>query len=384
MKQVMICLALFITIQKSFTQERPYVQFNYILPESYQTAYEADRLLVYNEEKKICVIIYSPYKAGNNIAENFMQLWNTPQKNIEGYYAGEVYKRNSTKVNGYQMMSGEFEGESNGRLFKKTIQLYQDENSCNAVIVFADKETNEQLQSFWKSLQIIIPKAIPLSPLERSYNWYKALRGPDGSTASIQTFQSQTAINFTGFTAASQTHLQKLGDSLFYLRELPDLQMLFIGQTAFTDAAAMNIGLLPAIKQVQSIDQGFAIPITNAGFTGMSRAGTIEIIDLRAVDIPGATDASLAQLARLTRLRKLILSRATAVTINGIEQLIPLKQLQELNLSYSSVSDADVPRLIAVIQQLPALRLLFLQTSGITESGASQIRQTFPLLTFYR
>lgn len=266
---------------------------------------------------------------------------------------------------------------------KKTIQLYQDENSCNAVIVFADKETNEQLQSFWKSLQII-PKAIPLTPLERSFNWYKALRGPDGSTASIQTYQSQTAINFTGFTVASQTHLQKLGDSLFHLRELPNLQMLLIGQTAFTDAAAMNIGLLPAIKQVQSIDQGFAIPITNSGFTGMSRAGTIEIIDLRAVDIPGATDASMAQLARLTRLRKLIVSRATAVTINGIENLSQLKQLQELNLSYSSISDADVPRLIAVIQQLPALRLLFLQTTGITESGASQIRQTFPLLTFYR
>lgn len=146
----------------------------------------------------------------------------------------------------------------------------------------------------------------------------------------------------------------------------------------------MNIGLLPAIKQVLSIDQGFAIPITNAGFVGMSRAGTLEIIDLRAVDIPGATDASLAQLSRLTRLRKLIVSRATAVTINGIEQLTPLKQLQELNLSYCSVSDTDIPRLTAVIQQLPALRTLFLQTTGITEAGATQLRQAFPALTLYR
>ncbi|WP_462255021.1 hypothetical protein [Ferruginibacter sp.] len=383
MKQVMICLALLLSIQKSFTQERPYVQFNYIIPDSYETAYEADRILVYNQERKICLIIYSPYKAGSNIDENFMQLWNTPQKNIEGYFAGEMNRRNITKVNGYQMMSGAFEGESNGQLFKKTLQLYQHGNSCNAVIACADRETNEQLQSFWKSLQII-PKEIPLSPLERSYYWYTALRGPDASNSSIQTYQAQTAINFTGFNAASQTHLQSLGDSLFYLRELPNLQTIYIGQTRFNDAAAMNIGLLPAIKQVQSIDQGLAVPVTNAGFAGMSRAGTLEIIDLRTVDIPGATDASMAQLSRLTRLRKLIVSRATAVTINGIEQLTPLKQLQELNLSYCSVSDVDIPRLIAVIQQLPALRTLFLQTTGITEAGATQLRQAFPTLTFYR
>lgn len=383
MKQVVICMALFIILQKGFPQERPYVQFNYTLPESYETAYEADRLLVYNREKMICVIIYSPYKASSNIAENFLQLWNTPQKNIEGYFAGEVYKRNTAKVNGYQMMSGELEGELNGQLFKKTIQLYQDGNSCNAVMAFADKETNEQLQSFWKSLQII-PKETPLTPLERSYNWYTALRGPDASNSSIETYRLQTTINFTGFNAASQGHLQTLGDSLFYLRELPNLQTIFIGQTRCTDAAAMNIGLLPAIKQVQSIDQGLAIPITNAGFVGMSRASTLEIIDLRAVDIPGATDASMAQLSRLTGLRKLIVSRATAVTINGIEQLTSLKQLQELNLSYCSVSDADIPRLIAVIQQLTALRTLFLQTTGITEAGATQLRQAFPALIFYR
>jgi len=57
MKQVVICLALFFTIQIGFTQERPYVQFNYVIPDSYETAYEADRILVYNQERKICVTI---------------------------------------------------------------------------------------------------------------------------------------------------------------------------------------------------------------------------------------------------------------------------------------------------------------------------------------
>ncbi|MBX9784120.1 MAG: hypothetical protein K2X48_12595 [Chitinophagaceae bacterium] len=383
MKHVVLCLALILTIQKGFTQERPYVQFNYTLPESYEIVYAADRLLVYNEEKKICVIIYAPFKGGSNIGENFMQLWNTPQKSIEGYFAGEVYKRNSLKVNGYQMMSGEFEGEANGRQFKKTLQLYQDGNRCNAVIAFVDQETNEQLQSFWKSLEII-PKAIPLSMLERSYNWYTALRGPDASNSSIQIYQSQTAINFTGFNAASQNHLQRLGDSLFYLRELPNLQMIFIGQTRFNDAAAINIGTFRAIKHVQAIDQGFAIPLTNAGLQGLSNANNLEVIDLRSADIPGVTDAGMAYLSKLTKLTKLIISRAPAVTINGIEQLTTLKQLRELNLSFCTLSDTDIPRLTAVIQQLPSLRLLFIQTTNVTEGGASLLRQTFPSLTVYR
>jgi hypothetical protein len=355
-------MVLITTILKSIAQERPYVQFNYTLPESFAMSYENDRLLVFNEENKVCVIIYSPYKAGNNIGDDFMQLWNTPQKNIEGYLSGEVNKKSNAKINGYQLMSGDFEGESNGQTFIKTLKLYQDGNICNAVLGFADNQTNEQLQPFWKSLAII-PKAaaaVQLSPPERSYNWYRALRGPDASNSSIQTYQSQTAINFTGFNTPSQNHLQTLGDSLFYLRELPNLQMLFIGQTRFTDAAAINIGTLKAIKHVQSMDQGFPIPLTNAGLQGLGNATALEVLNLQAVEFAGITDAGMAHLARLTNLKILTLSRATGITISGIEQLVTLQQLRERNLSYCALGDADIPRLTTVIQQLPALQKLFI------------------------
>lgn len=372
MKQVMICLALFITMQKSFAQERPYVQFNYILPESYQTAYEADRLLVYNEEKKICVIIYSPYKAGNNIAENFMQLWNTPQKNIEGYSAGEVYKRNSTKINGYQMMSGEFEGESNGRLFKKTIQLYQDGNSCNAVIVFADKETNEQLQSFWKSLQII-PKAIPLTPLQKAHSWYSIVRGTDASFTP-QAFQSLNNLNFTGFFTTNGFYMQTLGDSLYHLRVLPNLQILSIGQTQFTTAAAINIGSLPALKQVDAVNQGMQIPMSDAGLQGLSNSLTLEEIRLIAPSMPNVTNAGMVHLSRMTKLKTLSLGRADAVTIIGLEQLVSLKQLINLDLSGAGLTDADIPRIITALGQMTSLQVFIIRYTVISEAGAEQIR----------
>lgn len=372
MKQVMISLALLFTIQKGFTQERPYVQFNYVIPDSYETAYEADRILVYNQERKICVIIYSPYKGGSNIGENFMQLWNTPQKNIEGYFAGEVYKKYSTKVNGYQMMEGAFEGESNSGLFKKTIQLYQDGNSCNAILVFADKETNEQLQSFWKSLQII-PKEIPLTPLQKAHRWYSIVRGTDASFTP-EAFQALNNLNFTGFFTPNGFYMQTLGDSLYHLRVLPNLQILSIGQTQFSTAAAINIGSLPALKQVDAVNQGMQILMSDAGLQGLSNSTTLEEIRLITHSMPNVTNAGMVHLARMTKLKSLFLGRADALTIVGLEQLVSLKQLINLDLSGANLTDADIPRIITALGQMTSLQVFIIRYSLITEAGAEQIR----------
>ena len=357
----------------SLAQERPYVQFNYTLPESFATTYENERLLVYNEERKVCVIIYSPFKAGSNIEENFMQLWNTPQRSIEGYNAGEVYKRNNLKINGYQMMSGEFDVESNGQIFKKNLQLYQDGNICNAVIAFADQVTNERLQSFWKSLQII-PKAIPLSPLELSYNWYKIIRGVTAPSFTPQSYQALNNLNFTGFFTPNGFYMQTLGDSLFHLRVLPNLQILSIGQTQFSTAAAINIGSLPALKQVDAVNQGMQIPMSDAGLQGLSQSSTLEDISLIAPSIPNITNAGMVHLSRMTKLKTLHLGRAAAVTVVGLEQLVSLKQLINLNLTGANLTDADIPRIITALGQMPSLQVFIIRYSGITEAGAEQIR----------
>lgn len=373
MKQAMVCLALLMSIQKSFTQERPYVQFNYVIPDSYETAYEADKILVYNHERKICVIIYSPYKGGSNIEENFMQLWNTPQKNIEGYFAGEMNRRNITKVNGYQMMEGSFEAEANSNLYKKTLQLYQDGNSCNAVITFADKETNEQLQSFWKSLQII-PKEIPVSPLQKAYNWYSIVRGTTAASFTPESFQSLNNLNFTGFFTTNGFYMQTLGDSLYHLRVLPNLQQLSIGQSQFSTAAAINIGSLPALKQVDAVNQGMQILMSDAGLQGLSRSSTLEEIRLITHSMPNVTNAGLVHLARMTKLKSLFLGRADAVTIAGLEQLVSLKQLINLDLSGANLTDADIPRIITALSQMPSVQVFIIRYSLITEAGAEQIR----------
>jgi len=110
----------------------------------------------------------------------------------------------------------------------------------------------------------------------------------------------------------------------------------------------------------------------------LGNATALEVLNLQAVEFAGITDAGMAHLARLTNLKILTLSRATGITINGIEQLVTLQQLRERNLSYCALGDADIPRLTTVIQQLPALQKLFIQTSNITQAGADQLRQSFP------
>lgn len=387
MKKMMLqCLILFsVFYLPASAQTSQFGPFVFLLPAGFNTVNDGSKLLVNNPQKQLCAVLFNSYPLLGNNEETYYQLWKTELKS-PNYIAGEISNLSSYQENGYQCITGYFEGETNGVQVHKSAYLYQSGSSCAAILSFtSDVETQYAIQSFFKSLKIQPPVIYqPPTPLEQSYNWYRTLRGPDVTNTSIQVYQSQTALNFTGFSAASQLHLQTLGDSLFHLRVLPALQMLYIGQTRLNDAAAINIGALPAIKHVQSMDQGFPIPLTNAGLQGMSNAATLEVIDLRSVDIPGVNDAGMNHIAKLSRLTKLIISRAPAVTINGIEKLVTLKQLRELNLSFCTLGDSDIPRLTAVIQQLPALQLLFIQSTNITEAGVAPLRQAFPGITIYR
>lgn len=384
MKKIIVALLILFTASLH-AQQLQFGRFMFTLPEGFKQAKENTSLLLYNGNKQLCAVLFSAYPFGGNTEETFYKLWATELK-FPDYIKGEINRLSAYEVNGYQCLYNSFEGETNGKPITKTACLYQSGNTCEAIISYSsDENTKLLLESLFKSLKMLPPaSASPLTPLERSYQWYRALRGPDVSNSTMAVYQSQTAINFTGFTTPSQQHLQTLTDSLFYLRELPGLQMLFIGQTKMNDAAAAHIGTLRTIKHVQAIDQGFPIPLTNAGLQAISNAATIEVLDLRAVDASGITDAGMPHIARLTRLTKLSIGRSPGISINGIERLTPLKQLRELNLSYCTFSDADIPRLRLAIQQLPALQTLLLQSTGLTEQGAAQLRQDFPGITIYR
>lgn len=258
----------------AFAQNAQFGRLSFDMPAGFITEKNNHTLYLYDVQKQLCAVIYSSYEVGNDMEKSISQRWNA-KENFPNYHIGEISRLYSTESAPAKSLRADYEGE-NGNI-SKTVIVYEYAKMGDAVITYTnDAETKYAISDFLKSLRFVAPKLpAQLSPLERSYNWYKTLRGPDASSASIQAYQSQTTINFTGFHAASQDHLQKLGDSLFYLRELPDLHMLFIGQTRLNDAAAANIGMLPAIKHVQSIDQGLAMPLGVAGLQGLSRASTL-------------------------------------------------------------------------------------------------------------
>jgi hypothetical protein len=385
MKKLLFLFAALVSLLFANAQKMQFGRLVFEVPSGFRAEKSDNTLWIYNMQKQLCIVVYSFYPVKGNIEETHWQLWNSEEK-FPNYAVGEMTNRYRIGEEGSNAIRADYESESENGRISKSVLVYDNGKTCEAIIAYStDEETKYALGRFLKNIQFIIsPPPVQLTPLERSFQWYRALRGPDVSNSSIQTYQSQTALNFTGFIAASQTHLQALGDSLFYLRELSNLQTLLIGQTRFDDAAAANIGTLTAIKHIQTVSQGFGVPITNNGLQSLSNAQTLEVIDLRGIDITGVTDAGLAHLARLTNLRKLIISRASRITINGFEQLTPLKQLQELDLSYCNLTDADLPRLTAVIQQLPALRTLFIQTTAMTPEATIQLRQTFPAVTIYR
>jgi hypothetical protein len=385
MKHFLLLLTLLVSAFSGQAQKMQFGRLAFEIPNGFRVEKGKQELYIYNLQKQLCAVVYSNYVNAGNLEETQWQLWNQEIK-FPNYTIGEMMNRYTLESGGAKGIRADYETRTDNGMVSKSAIVYESAGSCDAVLTYcSDIETKYALDAFLKSIVFVAPQAaVSLSALERSYQWYRALRGPDISNSSIQVYQSQTSINFTGFMAASQQHLQRLGDSLFYLRELPNLQMILIGQTRMDDAAAMNIGLLRSIKQVQTVSQGFGLPITNTGLQGLSNAVTLEILDLQGIDINGVTDAGLAHLAKLTNLRKLFFSRASRITIAGFEQLTPLKQLQELNLSFCILTDADLPRLRAVIQQLPALRILYIQSTAMTPEATLQLRQEFPHITIYR
>jgi len=111
----------------------------------------------------------------------------------------------------------------------------------------------------------------------------------------------------------------------------------------------------------------------------------------------GLTDAALAHLNGLSRLKELDLSR-TRITDSGLFQLKGLKGLEQLNLSRTRITDAGLAHLsglwslraldlrgtevsnagIVYLKGLTSLRLLDLEGTDVDVLGANELRRALP------
>ena len=121
------------------------------------------------------------------------------------------------------------------------------------------------------------------------------------------------------------------------LSELIHLERLMILQTGLTDASMATVANMTRLK--------FALlnghPITDDGFQVLQSLRDLEALHLSDTLI---SDPSLAIIAGMPYLRKLVVS-GTRITDSGMEELKPLGELEYLDIRRTAITDQGLEHL---------------------------------------
>jgi hypothetical protein len=152
----------------------------------------------------------------------------------------------------------------------------------------------------------------------------------------------------------------RLGDAgLVEIARLPRLEWLTLVRTGVTDLGMQALAGCPALGRLV-LHEG---AVSAAGIGALSEVGP-----LRAVEMRGADDEALAQLARLTDLRELSLE-GRGISDAGVAALAALHRLERLALEHTSVTDQG----LAHLGRLGRLRALGLRGSEVGDAGLAHL-----------
>ncbi|MHC4400927.1 MAG: leucine-rich repeat domain-containing protein [Planctomycetota bacterium] len=160
---------------------------------------------------------------------------------------------------------------------------------------------------------------------------------------------------------------------LAHLKDLPQLESLYIQNTFVADAGLGNLKGLPRLR---TLSLGFdnaggiichPIRVTDAGLVHLQRLTELKTLELDHSRITGAGLSHLKGLAKLERL-SLCKSRLTDA---GLEHAGGLTNLRSLDLSYTKITDVGLEHL----KTLTGLRQLQLTGTSVTEEGIRKLRE---------
>jgi hypothetical protein len=157
------------------------------------------------------------------------------------------------------------------------------------------------------------------------------------------------------------------GPGLEHLRGLSKLHALILDTTPVTDS---GLACLAGLKGLVSLELAYCNRVTDAGVAqlkGLTRLRRLTLCDTQV------TDAGLASLAGLTDLEELDLHSAP-ITDAGLAHLGRLARLRELNLGYTHLTDAGLEYLKA----LTSLTELNLENTEVSHHGAQDLRRCLP------
>jgi Leucine-rich repeat (LRR) protein len=199
-------------------------------------------------------------------------------------------------------------------------------------------------------------------------NLYYAELVSDQGIAVVKTLPRLKRLNLRGTKITDST--------LQLLNRLPSLESLDIGFAQVTDSGIAQL----AISGLKELSIG-GNKLTDAGLQALRQMPTLTSLDLSGSQRTDSglwsvslTDSGLEAIATLKDLRHLRLS-GVAVSVRSLEKLQGLRKLERLDLqACARVNDDAVP----LLESLPALRVVDVTASGMTENSLAALRTAKP------
>ena len=212
-----------------------------------------------------------------------------------------------------------------------------------------------------------------------------------GTKVTSRVFESLTHLTALRSLDVSYSQIDDAGVEL--LAELPQLESLAIGGTRIGTAALTSLQLLPALRHLdisgmQRVDSGHWGLTLSAAVLG--ELGALEnlvslnlsgaVLNDIGADKPGLKEErrqtldGLEKLAGLRNLERLDLSR-TPVSAAGLRALRGLGRLRELRLALAKNIDDEA---VAALIEMKSLRVVMLEGTRISADGAARLRAARP------
>lgn len=149
-----------------------------------------------------------------------------------------------------------------------------------------------------------------------------------------------------------------------HLAELRGLESLILARFPVSAEALHPLEKLPRLWHVYLENTS----LDDDGFEALGRLASLEL-----VSVDNASDAGLAQIAKLSRLRMLYVNGPT-ITDAGLERIAHLPDLRMLELGGPRITDAG----LAHLQRVATLENLRLGGDSVSESGVAAFKAALP------
>jgi len=152
---------------------------------------------------------------------------------------------------------------------------------------------------------------------------------------------------------------------LVHVGELTQLEELDLRDTEVSDAGLAHLSRMTKLKKLQLGSNPPTLKITDAGMAHLKKLKSLEELDL---PYEGITDVGLTHLAELNFLKK-INAQGRGITDEGLKAIAKIKSLEDLSIRSRNVTDVAM----ANIAQCLSLKCLGLNDCSITDAGLAHL-----------